>query len=87
MTFDFRRLTPALATSLALMFSALVCTSIGWTVVGWFIGLAGLTLNVVGVAVTQVNDPHDSSGAVGENPCASEDVQSPSTEVVEESPR
>lgn len=55
MKFDFRRLTPALVTSLGLLFLALLCASIGWTVFAWVVGLLGLALNVVGVAVVQID--------------------------------
>lgn len=68
MKFDFRRLSPALVTSLALIFFALLCASIGWTVFAWLVGLLGLALNVVGIAVVQVNDaPRSSSTVSGTN--------------------
>ncbi|KAA9393312.1 hypothetical protein FCK90_13080 [Kocuria coralli] len=57
MKFDFRRLTPALVTSLALLFLALLCASVGWVVFGWIVGLLGLGLNIMAVAVTQIDDP------------------------------
>ncbi|NKE10290.1 MULTISPECIES: hypothetical protein [Kocuria] len=66
MKFDFRRLTPALVTSLALIFFALLCASIGWTVFAWLVGLLGLALNVVGIAVVQIDDAAASSSAVAE---------------------
>ncbi|MDO5619034.1 hypothetical protein [Kocuria sp.] len=68
MKFDFRRLTPALVTSLALIFFALLCASIGWTVFAWLVGLAGLVLNVVGLAVVQIDDSQSpASGDSGES--------------------
>lgn len=68
MKFDFRRLSPALVTSLALIFFALLCASIGWTVLAWLVGLLGLALNVVGIAVIQVDDaPSSTSAASGAN--------------------
>ena len=56
MKFDFRRLTPAVLTSLGLILLALLLLSVGWAVLGWILGLAGLGLNVVAVAVTEVPD-------------------------------
>lgn len=67
MKFDFRRLTPALVTSLALIFFALLCASIGWTVFAWLVGLLGLALNVVGIAVVQIDDASASSPASERN--------------------
>lgn len=61
MKFDFRRLTPALVTSLALLFLALLCASIGWVILAWIVGLAGLALNVIAVAVVQIDVPMESS--------------------------
>ena len=54
MKYDFRRLTPAVLTSLGLIFLALLFVSFGWAVLGWILGLAGLALNVVAVAVIAV---------------------------------
>ena len=56
MKYDFRRLTPAVLTSLGLIFLALLFVSFGWSVLGWILGLAGLALNVVAVAVIAVPD-------------------------------
>ena len=56
MKYDFRRLTPAVLTSLGLIFLALLFVSFGWAVLGWILGLAGLALNVVAVAVIAVPD-------------------------------
>lgn len=61
MKFDFRRLTPALVTSLALLFLALLCASIGWVILAWIVGLAGLALNVIAVAVVEIDVPMESS--------------------------
>lgn len=56
MKFDFRRLSPAVLTSLGLLFLALLFLALDWDVLGWILGLAGLALNVVAVAVTEVPD-------------------------------
>lgn len=56
MKFDFRRLSPAVLTSLGLLLLALILVSAGWGVLGWIAGLLGLGLNVVAVAVTEVDD-------------------------------
>lgn len=57
---DFRRLTPALVTSLALLFISLVCASFGWVVFAWVLGVVGLVLNVVGVTVVRGSQPQGS---------------------------
>ena len=52
MKYDFRRLTPAVLTSLGLIFLALLFVSFGWAILGWILGLAGLALNVVASMVS-----------------------------------
>lgn len=63
MKFDFRRLTPAVLTSLGLVLLALLFASFGWFVLAWVLGLAGIALNVTAVAVTEIDDrPADRPG-------------------------
>lgn len=60
MKFDFQRLTPAVLTSLGLVFLAMLFVSFGWIALGWIVGLLGIGLNVVAVAVTAVPDASES---------------------------
>ena len=63
MKFDFRRLTPAVLTSLGLVLLALLFASFGWFVLAWVLGLAGIALNITAVAVTEIDDrPADRPG-------------------------